>query len=47
MSENQSLKLLAIVRRKSGLTKREFFDYHFQQHGLKSEAPSGGEETPW
>jgi hypothetical protein len=39
------LKQIVAVRRKAGLTKQEFFDYHFQVHGKISTAPSPA-ETP-
>jgi len=45
MSAQPSLKLLAVIRRKAGMTRQEFFDYHFQEHGRQSEAPTA-EETP-
>ncbi|KAG5659496.1 hypothetical protein KAF25_002055 [Fusarium avenaceum] len=38
------LKQIVAVRRKSGLTRQEFFDYHFQVYGKISTAPSP-EET--
>ncbi|CAJ0546535.1 Ff.00g011620.m01.CDS01 [Fusarium sp. VM40] len=39
------LKQIVAVRRKAGLTRQEFFDYHFQVHGKISTAPSPA-ETP-
>ncbi|KAL0930688.1 uncharacterized protein CTRU02_214763 [Colletotrichum truncatum] len=34
------LKMVAIIRRRSGMTRREFFNYHFQVHGSLSTGPS-------
>ncbi|CVL01393.1 uncharacterized protein FPRN_11606 [Fusarium proliferatum] len=34
------IKQIIAVRRKPGLTRQEFFDYHFQVHGKLSQAPS-------
>lgn len=39
------LKMLCLIRRRGGVTRREFLDYHFQTHGAKSEAPTE-KETP-
>ncbi|KAL4888832.1 hypothetical protein BDV59DRAFT_187872 [Aspergillus ambiguus] len=39
------VKQLVVVRRKAGLTKEEFFDYHYQKHGAISTAPTAA-ETP-
>jgi DNA-binding transcriptional regulator YiaG len=34
------IKQIVAIRRKPGLTRQEFFDYHFQVHGKLSQAPS-------
>ncbi|CAH0022523.1 unnamed protein product [Clonostachys rhizophaga] len=39
------LKQIVAVRRKAGITRQEFFNYHFQVHGRISVAPSPA-ETP-
>jgi hypothetical protein len=39
------IKQLAVIRRRSGQTVKEFLDYHYQQHGAISRAPKP-EETP-
>ena len=40
------IKQLVTVRRKAGLTKEEFFNYHYQKHGgLSSTAPNPA-DTP-
>ncbi|CAG7565359.1 unnamed protein product [Fusarium equiseti] len=39
------IKQIVAVRRKPGLTRQEFFDYHFQVHGKIGQAPSKA-ETP-
>ncbi|RBQ77170.1 hypothetical protein FVER14953_13930 [Fusarium verticillioides] len=39
------LKQVVAIRRKPGLTRQEFFDYHFQVHGRLSHGPSP-EVTP-
>ncbi|KZM22223.1 uncharacterized protein EKO05_0002069 [Ascochyta rabiei] len=40
------LKQIACLRRKSNLTRKEFFDYHFQVHGSLSDTPSSPDEKP-
>ncbi|KAJ4362826.1 hypothetical protein N0V95_001200 [Ascochyta clinopodiicola] len=40
------LKQIACLRRKSNLTRKEFFDYHFQVHGSISDTPSSPDEKP-
>ncbi|KAF9699450.1 hypothetical protein EKO04_002479 [Ascochyta lentis] len=40
------LKQIACLRRKSNLTRKEFFDYHFQVHGSLSDKPSSPDEKP-
>ncbi|OJI89784.1 hypothetical protein ASPTUDRAFT_917908 [Aspergillus tubingensis CBS 134.48] len=39
------LKQIAVVRRKAGMTKEEFFEYHYQRHGGISTGPTPA-ETP-
>ncbi|CEL03916.1 hypothetical protein ASPCAL05053 [Aspergillus calidoustus] len=39
------IKQLVVLRRKAGLTREEFFDYHYQTHGAISTAPTSA-ETP-
>ncbi|KAL3444249.1 hypothetical protein BJX65DRAFT_320022 [Aspergillus insuetus] len=39
------IKQLVVLRRKAGLTREEFFDYHYQKHGAISTAPTPA-ETP-
>ncbi|KAL4875167.1 hypothetical protein BJY04DRAFT_211469 [Aspergillus karnatakaensis] len=39
------IKQLVALRRKAGLTRQEFFDYHYQKHGAISTAPTSA-ETP-
>ncbi|OJJ52524.1 hypothetical protein ASPSYDRAFT_164689 [Aspergillus sydowii CBS 593.65] len=39
------IKQLVALRRKAGLTKDEYFDYHYQRHGAISTAPTAA-ETP-
>ncbi|KAG5751490.1 hypothetical protein H9Q70_005856 [Fusarium xylarioides] len=39
------IKQIVAIRRKPGLTRQEFFDYHFQVHGRLSQGPSP-EVTP-
>ncbi|PYH72187.1 EthD domain-containing protein [Aspergillus vadensis CBS 113365] len=39
------IKQLIALRRKAGLTREEFFDYHYQVHGALSKGPSPS-ETP-
>ncbi|UZJ55691.1 hypothetical protein CBS101457_005011 [Exobasidium rhododendri] len=39
------LKQIAVVRRRAGLSRKEFFDYHFQVHGALSSGPVEA-ETP-
>ncbi|GAB1197641.1 hypothetical protein APSETT444_006941 [Aspergillus pseudonomiae] len=39
------IKQLVVLRRKAGLTKDEYFDYHYQKHGAISTAPTAA-ETP-
>ncbi|OGM40078.1 hypothetical protein ABOM_011272 [Aspergillus bombycis] len=39
------VKQLVVLRRKAGLTKDEYFDYHYQKHGAISTAPTAA-ETP-
>lgn len=39
------IKQLIALRRKAGMTKDEFFDYHYQVHGALSTGPSPS-ETP-
>ncbi|KAF4473555.1 hypothetical protein FAGAP_12997 [Fusarium agapanthi] len=34
------IKQIVAIRRKPGLTRQEFFDYHFQVHGRISQGPS-------
>ncbi|KAF5537536.1 Opine oxidase subunit B [Fusarium mexicanum] len=34
------IKQIVAIRRKPGLTRQEFFDYHFQVHGKLSQGPS-------
>ncbi|KAF5638107.1 hypothetical protein F52700_4811 [Fusarium sp. NRRL 52700] len=34
------IKQIVAIRRKPGLTRQEFFDYHFQVHGRLSQGPS-------
>ncbi|KAI8932078.1 hypothetical protein NX059_010965 [Plenodomus lindquistii] len=40
------LKQIACLRRKSNLTRKEFFDYHFQVHGSLSDSPKEADEKP-
>ncbi|KAJ4399547.1 hypothetical protein N0V91_009372 [Didymella pomorum] len=40
------LKQIACLRRKSNLTRKEFFDYHFQVHGSMSDEPSDADQKP-
>jgi len=42
---SQRVKQLATIRRRAGLTVKEFLDYHYQQHGRISTAPTP-EQTP-
>ncbi|KAJ5786622.1 uncharacterized protein N7503_011834 [Penicillium pulvis] len=39
------IKQLVAVRRKAGLTREEFFDYHYQKHGALSTGPEPA-DTP-
>ncbi|KAF4442967.1 hypothetical protein F53441_11611 [Fusarium austroafricanum] len=39
------IKQIVAVRRRGGLTRKEFFDYHFQVHGKLTQGPSP-EATP-
>lgn len=39
------IKQLVLVRRRSGQSVQQFLDYHYQQHGRHSQAPTP-EETP-
>ncbi|KAL3456405.1 hypothetical protein BJX64DRAFT_296654 [Aspergillus heterothallicus] len=39
------IKQLVVLRRKAGLTREEFFDYHYQTHGAISTGPTAA-ETP-
>ncbi|CAI7673658.1 unnamed protein product [Penicillium pancosmium] len=39
------IKQLVVLRRKAGLTRQEFFDYHYRVHGAISTAPNP-RETP-
>ena len=40
------LKQIACLRRKSNLTRKEFFDYHFQVHGSISDEPTDVDQKP-
>ncbi|KAF4338893.1 hypothetical protein FBEOM_7199 [Fusarium beomiforme] len=40
------IKQIVAIRRKPGLTRQEFFDYHFQVHGNLSQGPTP-ETTPF
>lgn len=40
------LKQIACLRRKSNLTRKEFFDHHFQVHGSLADVPSNPDEKP-
>ncbi|KAF1925603.1 uncharacterized protein M421DRAFT_7858 [Didymella exigua CBS 183.55] len=40
------LKQIACVRRKSNLTRKEFFDYHFLVHGSISDEPTDVDQKP-
>jgi hypothetical protein len=39
------IKQLVVLRRKAGLSREEFFDYHYQKHGAISTGPTPA-ETP-
>ncbi|KAL2797329.1 hypothetical protein BJX66DRAFT_335230 [Aspergillus keveii] len=39
------IKQLVVLRRKAGLTREDFFDYHYQAHGAISTGPTAA-ETP-
>ncbi|KAF3036327.1 hypothetical protein E8E12_006269 [Didymella heteroderae] len=45
-SSAPQLKQIACLRRKSNLTRKEFFDYHFQVHGSISDEPSDADQKP-
>lgn len=38
-----TIKQLIVLRRKAGLTRKEFFDYHYQEHGKISTGPDPAE----
>ncbi|KAJ4356860.1 uncharacterized protein N0V89_004897 [Didymosphaeria variabile] len=40
------LKQIACLRRKANLTRKEFFDHHFQIHGAISDKPNSPNEKP-
>ncbi|KAL6705916.1 hypothetical protein ACN47E_006195 [Coniothyrium glycines] len=45
-TQNPLLKQMAALRRKPNLTRKEFFDYHFQVHGSISDVPQNEDEKP-
>ncbi|KAF1980315.1 hypothetical protein BU23DRAFT_495719 [Bimuria novae-zelandiae CBS 107.79] len=40
------LKQIACLRRKSNMTRKEFFDYHFRVHGSISDSPQNSNDKP-
>ncbi|GMF13222.1 unnamed protein product [Phytophthora lilii] len=44
--DQEFVKLVTFLRRKPNMTRKEFMDYHFQQHGKLSDSPESLDEKP-
>lgn len=45
-SDDDLVKLVTVLRRKPYMTRKEFLDYHFQEHGKLSDEPTSLDEKP-
>ncbi|GMF12516.1 unnamed protein product [Phytophthora lilii] len=47
LADQDLVKVVTLLRRKPNMTRKEFLDYHFQEHGSISDVPDSLNEKPY